>query len=321
MFLKRICLFIISAGIYTSIMVNHPSPALKELGYQQALNSYGGVCADRLEISILYQPGVRRLNGAYNGKIAAIIPGGSIDYPRLLDRFLEQGCRAIVECSALDAWHTTEDGQKYLKKMHGRAYRVVVFDGGHHLPTLGLAPDIIVMPVTNGYAAHSRALDGIRAQVVSELAREAGCRAVVASVPRWGLVKAEPSLIRITERIIADSPVSDNEIVFRPRATDGASCSQGICFAFVERECINDQDALNRKLDSLSIKDIHKIYLAFDYRYIDVSSADDYCRSLSRHCQVPVIRANEPVTVASAIFPLGVGEDELSQSVHYFENH
>lgn len=321
MFHKRICILIITVGIYTSIMVNHPSPALKALGYQQALDRYGEICADRLEIGTLYQPGLRLLTGTRGNRITAVVPGGETDYPRIIDSYLEQGCQAIVECSALDAWHTTPEGQEYLEKMQSSAYRVVIFDGGHHLPTLGLSPDIIIIPVTRGFAAHSSMLDAIPAREVAELAREAGCPAIIATVPRWGLVKAESSLIRITRRIIVDSPGSGIRPAFKPKAAHGVSCSGDICFAFVDRDYLADQTALAGQIDKLSGGILNKICLAFDYRYTDPSFADEYCRSLSRSCRMPVLRVNEPVKVANALLSWGVVKDELSQPVHYFKNY
>ncbi len=252
MFLKRISLLIIIIGVYTNVMVNHPSSGMKALGYQQVLDLYGGISAGVLEIRIVHQPGLRVIKEAHGDKVAAVIPGRETDYPLLLDSFIKQGYRAVVECSALDAWHTTAAGQKYLEKMQKNSYRVVIFDGGHHLPTLGLAPDIIIIPLTHGYAAHSYMLDAIRAPVVAELAEEAGCMAVIATVPRWGLVKAEPSLTRITERIIADSPPAAVRSVFKPKAAHGVSLSNGICFAFVDREYLEDQTALTRMIDKIS---------------------------------------------------------------------
>jgi len=321
MFLKRIYLLIIVAAIYMAVMVEHPSPVLKDLGYRQVLNCYGKVCARRVEITILSQPGLRVLKDLHSDRIVAVIPGGDTDYPRQLSGFLEQGCQAVVECSALDAWHTTASGQIYLQKMRYDTYRVVVFDGGHHLPTLGLAPDIIIMPLTHGYAAHASTVDGIRAKVVADLAREAGCPAGIACVPRWGLVKAAPSLSRITARIIAESPVSGSQTPFMPRACREVSIYGGLCFAYIDREYVQNQTILIRQLDKLNANSIHKICLAFDYRYTDITSADEYCRALSRRCQVPVVRVNEPVKVASAILPWRVGKDELPQSGYNTENH
>jgi len=316
MSLKRFYLSVIVIAIYAAIMVNYPTPGLKALGYQSALNWYGAACANRININILSQPGLRVLNEPRNTRVAAVIPGGSTDYPRLLDGFLQQGYQAVVECSALDAWHTTADGQRYLEKMRNSTYRVVVFDGGHHLPTLGLAPDIIIIPVTNGYAAHASMIDGIRAQVVVDLAQEAGCPAVIASVPRWGLVKAGTSLRMITNRIIAHSPAPGPKTAFNVQASPGISCYGGICFAYVSRGYLENLSSLIKQLDSLGIQDIHKIYLAFDYRYTDPISADQYCNSLIRCCRIPVVRVNEPVKVANAILPWGVGEDELPQPGH-----
>lgn len=320
MSLKRVYLLLIIIGIYTALMVNYPTPSLKALGYQAALNWYGAVCARQVNISILAQPGLRELPGPHNTGVAAVIPGGSIDYPRLLDGFLQQGIQAVVECSALDAWHTTAQGRSYLAKMRGSTYRTVVFDGGHHLPTLGLAPDIIILPVTNGYAAHAKMMDGISARAVVDLAREAGCPAVIAAVPRWGLVKAETSLAMITKRIIVNSPTSGVKKAIKVRALPGISSYGGIAFAYIGRDYLENRAGLIGQLDKLGMPNIHKIYLAFDYRYTDSLSADRYCAAVSRCCQLPVLRVNEPVKVANAILPWGVGRHELSQPGHSFEN-
>lgn len=322
MWLKRISLLIIIVGVYVSVMVNYPTPGLKACGYQTVLDWYARITASRVGISILYDPGLRDLSGSLpGGNIAAVIPGGSEDYPALLDSIIKQGYRAVVECSALDAWHTSGIGQKYLEKMSSRTYRVVVFDGGHHLPTLGMAPDIIIIPATNGYAAHASMQDGMRTEVVTDLAREAGCPVVVASVSRWGLVKAGPSLRGITARIIAAAnPAPIRERNFKPRASGRVSSCGGMAFAYVNDVYLKKQAALIEDLDQAGLSGVHKICLAFDYHYTDIASADDYCIRLSRRCHIPVVRVNEPVNVANAIISFGVGEDELPQPGYNIEN-
>lgn len=318
---KHIYFLVIIAAIYTSIMVDYPNPTMKALGYNQALQWYGEVVSSRTPVDILYNPGLRNLNVPVPERnIAAVVPGTGEDYPQILDGFLEKGYRVIVECSGLDAWHTTLPGRTYLRKMHKNTYRVVVFDGGHHLPTLGMEPDIIIIPRTNGYAAHAHMVDGMKVERITALAREAGCPAVIASVPRWGLVKARSSLIQITARIITASPKHGSGSEVNIKAGNRVSRYGDIIFAYINGEYIENPDKFIGQIEALGVSGAHKICLAFDYRYTDIASADDYCNRLSQYYRLPVQRVNEPIKVANAILANGVEEHELPQPGYNLKN-
>ena len=116
-------------------------------------------------------------------KIAVIPPGTGGGYDGLAAGVLRHQARVMVQCSGMDTWHTTARGYESLIRLRERCLRVVVFDGGHHLPTLGLIPDIIIVPSTAGYAAHSYMPDAMEVKQLLQLLEETDCPAALVTVP------------------------------------------------------------------------------------------------------------------------------------------
>lgn len=179
---------------------------------------------------------------------------------------------------------------------------MVVFDGGHHLPSLGLAPDIIIVPELGGYAVHAEMTDGISVQRILEMVREAGCPVMVVKIPRWGLVKNETSLANITKTVLQNNTRFRRDETFNPVACPRMSKYGGSIFAWVNRDYIRDRKCLARRIESLGLDDVKRVYLAFDYHYIGTDEADNICCNLSHRFRIKVERVNDPVKVANVLF-------------------
>lgn len=299
---KKIGLIIILAGAYTFIMMHYPTDLMKAAGYNQVLDAYATVVSRHCQIKIIHNPGLRKLNYASAPlPLKAVIPRQHNNYIQDLNQILERG-GTVIECSGLDAWHTTDLGKSYLHKLRDKAYRVVIMDGGHHLPTLGLDPDIIIVPAAAGYAVHAAALDGLAWENIIKIAREADTQAVIAVVPRYALVKNEKSLSILTRRILDSCPYREERENFEPCCQPQISKKAGVIMAYVNRGYASDVRKLYQACRQLGLNDVVKIYLAFDYNVLNKAEAAEYARSLQKTANRPVIRVNEPVKTSNVMF-------------------
>lgn len=296
-------LLLIIAAFYTHLMINYPSDTLKSLGYNQGLNWYAANISSRSACHILYNPGLRPLELADSKlRVGTLLPANDSDYAGQLEKLLARDCRVIVECSAADAWHTTQAGQVYLEKLRARAYRAVVFDGGHHLPTLGMAPDIIIVPDIAGYAVHSYMLDGMKVAKILELIKESGSNTILVSVPRWALIKNEQALSLIVHKALAGANYQSKPAIFQPVARERMSKCRGTVYASVNQEALNNRNSFINNLKSMGTQDLVKIYLAFDYNYISQDQAGLFAAKLRNALGVPVETVNQPVKVANVFW-------------------
>jgi len=302
MIFKKIYLLIIIVCFYAALMINYPSPWLKSLGYNQGLNLYANLVSTRSSFEIIYNPGLRQLDKPSPDLIRAVTPEANSDFASLLNQYLASGSTCIVECSQLDTWHSTPRGMEYLRKMRPQAYRVIIFDGGHHLPALGLAPDLIIIPRLAGYAVHSYMLDGIKIAQIEKLAREYDCPSIIATIPRMALVKNETSMVNITQRILKSCPVQKKPDEFKPIARTRMSKYKGAVFAYIDKKYSAYPETFYAQISKLGLDGVTGIYLAFDYRYTSVKQAQDYCNQLQQKYNLPVTCVNEPVKVANAFW-------------------
>ncbi len=305
MWIKRISLFIILLAFYTSIMINNPSECLKNLGYNRVLDLYGRWVSSACNLDFLYNPGLRQTAiPLQTSRVTAVIPGGSNQgIKNEMEKLLAEKYQVIIECSAIDTWHSSKDGQEYLPRIAAQAYRVVVFDGGHHLPTLGMAPDIILVPELAGFAVHTYMLDGMRVDTIRNLAEEVGCPAVIVGIPRLALVKNQHSLSIITRRIMVASHYRDREsntgnIMLQSRM----SKYNGIIFAYVNYEYAQNPELFCQRLRVLGVGDARKLYLAFDYGCISPEEAGEFMKKVSQGSGLPAQIVNEAVKVSSVFW-------------------
>ncbi len=319
MWRKSLYLLLIITAFYTHLMINYPSDTLKSMGYNQALDWYAAQVSSRADCHILYNPGLRPLTFSDSKlKVGTLLPGNNSNYAGQLEQLLGRHCQVIVECSAADTWHTSQDGQVYLEKLRAQAYRAVVFDGGHHLPTLGMAPDIIIVPDIAGYAVHSYMLDGMKVAKIRELIKESGSNTMLVSVPRWALIKNEHALGLIVQKALAGASYQNKSAAFRPAVRERMSKTRGMAFAWVNQESLDNSSHFINSLKSMGSLDLVKIYLAFDYNYISRDQAVFFAAKLRREFGVPVETVNQPVKVANVFWG---GYNVLSQPGHNFKKH
>ena len=304
MWIKRISLFIILLAFYIAIMINNPSECLKNLGYNRVLDFYGRWVSSSCNLDFLYNPGLRQTAiPLQTSRVAAVIPGPSQGFRNEIEKILAENYQVIIECSAMDTWHSSKDGQEYLPRIAAQAYRVVVFDGGHHLPTLGMVPDIILVPELAGFAVHTYMLDGMRVETIRDLAQEVGCPAVIVGIPRLALVKNQYSLSIITRRIMAVSHYSDcksgtGEVTLQSRM----SKFNGVIFAYVNYEYAQNPELFCQRLSVLGVRDARKLYLAFDYGCVSPEEAGEFMKEVSQSSGLPAQIVNEPVKVSSVVW-------------------
>ncbi len=303
MLLKRLLLGVIIIAVYVNWLIYYPSDSIKKLGANQAIDFYAHLISPQAPVKLVHNPGLRDIsidNDSLN--IKAVLPGTKPG-AATVDLFLASQAQVIIECSELDSWHTSESGRPYLHKIREQGYRVVIFDGGHHLPTLGLEPDLIIMPVMNGYVLHSYMLDGIKTEKVVDIIEEINAPIVAAQVSRWYLVKNEKSLIAITDKALKKAgPATRSDETLIPKSNNKMSKYNNTILAYIDKTYSQDINLFFKNLKQLGIAEVNKVYLAFDYRWISVDDADEYVNKLSELSKLKVEKVNEPVKVSNSFW-------------------
>lgn len=233
--------------------------------------------------------------------ILAVTPD-AFDYEEIVGRCLEKRIKVVVESSGMDAWHSTARGAVPLKNLTSGALRVVVFDGGHHLPTLGLQPDLLVVPVTMGYIAHGHTRDAMRVQDLLAILEREQIECPVVAVPRWGLVKTTSSMNRIVIRALAMVASGDARHVQEGEVL-GSRCTRYGKASFLY---VNHFKRLDWGwLESAAADHIKQVYLAFNYDLVSRDQAEEVIQKLKRS-GLQVELANEPLHVAGIVVRGGI---------------
>ncbi|MDP2210528.1 MAG: hypothetical protein Q8J63_02165 [Candidatus Aquicultor sp.] len=99
---------------------------------------------------------------------------------------------AIVEATASDALRAGEWGRRSVIRLRAAGViRCVIFDGAHHVGSLALAPDILIIPVTNHagetYPAHWFTRDAVPLKLLEEALRDNNIESTIARFPRAGI--------------------------------------------------------------------------------------------------------------------------------------
>jgi len=320
MWLKRILLSIIVAGVYIHIMVNNPAEPLKSLGYKSMLGYYASQIDYSANIRLVHDPGLRKLSfPKEKAHICAVLPEDEGSFVQIADQLLETDDFAVIQCSGMDCWHTSQEGRIYLHKIYNRGYRVVVFDGGHHLPTLGLRPDIILVPQMSGYLVHSYMKDGMRINKLLQIAQEICSPSVIAVIPRWALVKQKDALTGAVREIFDRSsyrqePAGDVIMMADKRM----SKFNNRIFIYVNEEYYKDAGLLISRIKKLGAQDVQKIYLAFDYKSINKGQSQDFAEFLEEELSREIEIVNEPVNVFNVFWE---GNGVLQKQLHSFKSY
>ncbi|MGE5423209.1 MAG: hypothetical protein ACM3QW_08095, partial [Ignavibacteriales bacterium] len=188
------------------------------------------------------------------------------DYHELMSQIKHDDIEVMVECSAVDAWHTSSEGWTDLKEVHKQVLRVVIFDGGHHIPTLALQPDLIIVPLTSGYAAHGYMDDAVALESLQKLATREKLTCSIVAVPRWALVKTPASMSRIAVRALAMLQVDERSTAFNGQVLRPHLTYRGASGYFYFNDITMVNDTLIHDLHNAGIQ---KIYTAFNYSVIN----------------------------------------------------
>lgn len=301
MFIKRLLILVIIMVVGVNLLVNYPKYNL--IGVNKVLDYYADIISPKSKVNILHNPNLRELNSTNTPfNIQAVLPHTK-NLPYILDQLLAKDCDVVVECSELDSWHLSPTGNEYLEKIRKQAYRVVIFDGGHHLPTLGLEPDIIIVPEMNGYAVHSYMLDGMSINNIIEVVKEINAPIVIAQVSRWSLVKNQKSMTTITRKAIEQAgnrKRADKE--FQPLSNIKMSKYNQAVLAYADKNYIEDIDLFLDNLKNLGLDDVKIIYLSFDYKWISVKDTLAYVNEIHKETKIEIKVVNEPVKVSNSFW-------------------
>ncbi|MDA8234103.1 MAG: hypothetical protein M0Z31_04710 [Clostridia bacterium] len=99
--------------------------------------------------------------------------------------------RIMIDCSSADLARLSKEGQISLSLMKKhQIIRAVIFDGGHHLPSLALNPDLIIAPVFSlstgkTVITHGYVKDALPLSEVLNLSKKLGLTTTITTVPRW----------------------------------------------------------------------------------------------------------------------------------------
>ncbi|MEA1960323.1 MAG: hypothetical protein U9N81_03370 [Bacillota bacterium] len=271
-------------------------------GGNNMLSIVGSLLSSHARFNIVYNPGLRDI-GVQQEKlrIRTILPHTGRSYQTEMDDFLQSDDNVLIECSGMDTWHTSASGSSYLTVLRKQAYRVVVFDGGHHLSTLGMAPDIVIVPTYKGYAVHGYMRDGIQVKTLVQLLQVSESPIILVTVPRWRLVKQETCLTTFCAAILIGLKVNKphKEWVFQTRPR--ISRWNNNIYAYVNKQLIQDRDLLLRYCNELKVNKTDRMYVAFDYRFIKQKDTLAYIEWFQQEIGVPVRCVNDPVKVADLI--------------------
>lgn len=267
---------------------------------------YGRAVASRTSVRLIQplpgssqHPDPRHASQKRYGSLAPVlfIEPGIKDFQGLLDRATYRTAGVLVECSALDAWHTTQPGFQALQKLRKHTLRIVVFDGGHHLPTLGIAPDLILVPVTRGFAAHGHTMDAMRVEVLLKTIRREGLSTPVVAVPRFGLVKTAKPMETIAVRAIRAAGIQPGSAVTY-RTHCGRRAWRGCTILNRAAFCsLSDPSALRQeRIAKLQADRVLRIYLSLNYARFTAADREALIQRL-KQAGIEGIVVNEPVNV------------------------
>ena len=233
--------------------------------------------------------------------VLAVTPDAS-DYAAIVSGCLEKRIKVVAESSGMDGWHTTAQGWVGLQNLTSEVLRVVVFDGGHHLPTLGLQPDLLIVPVTMGYIAHGHTRDAMRVEELLAILEREQIECPVVAVPRWGLVKTTASMNRIVIRALALVATGDARH-FQEGEVLGSRCTRYRKASFLYVNYLQGTDW--GWLESANTDHVERVYLAFNYDLVRREQAEEVIKKL-KGSGLQVELANEPLHVAGIIIRGGM---------------
>lgn len=233
-------------------------------------------------------------------RIASITPNAR-DYARLAANCSQQGVKLVVQCSGMDAWHTTPRGWRALEELRNSTLRVVIFDGGHHLPTLALQPDLVIIPATMGYAAHGYMKDALSVKCLAKILKQENLSFPVVTVPRWALVKTEDSMNKIAIKAVNGLCLAEEVRPLGRALAPHLTTYGSAAYLYVAEKETQDLQKVKGLLD----EDVSRVYMAFNYNSFTWQEAQRFKDHLAASgLQVEVV--NEPLNFAGVLRQRGI---------------
>lgn len=189
---------ILSMRDVTTITNDQDLSRLPQLAFPKVLALQKG------DIEIISTLDAPRINGGgspFRFTIAVIEPldlvGKSREEQRRIvetvdDLAVRKRIDAIVEATASDTLRTGSWGTNGAQRLHDAGViRCVIFDGGHHIGSLKLAPDILLVPVTcnkgEQFASHWFTRDIVSIQKLQSVLQENEMGSIIVQFPRSGI--------------------------------------------------------------------------------------------------------------------------------------
>ncbi|MGE5397399.1 MAG: hypothetical protein ACM3MK_07665 [Chitinophagales bacterium] len=224
-------------------------------------------------------------------RILAVTPD-AYGFKRLTEDVITQDIRVLVESSGIDAWHATSGGVKVLENPEKGWWRVVIFDGGHHLPTVALAPDLIIVPSTTGYAAHGYMRDAVSIKKLCQVLDRENIDVPVVSIPRWQLVKTPQSMGTAAARALSMFPAGRKPVFSGRIIGKRTTARHAAAFVYITGS--------DWKKSLLSLSDVKRIYLSANFNQVDRHQVAQVSKTL-RLKGIRVETVNEPNNVADIL--------------------
>lgn len=304
MWSKKVLLALIILASFFQIIISSPSQIIKKYGIDPVQKIIAREIDYASQMELVYQPGLRHLGiPAERLLVKAILPGSQHSFTQIAEDLSAGSGFVIIQCSAMDSWHTTKAGQAQLAKIRSKGYRAVIFDGGHHLPTLGLAPDILIVPQMHGYALHSYMRDGMKVKKIIEMAYELELPCIIAVLPRWAVFKEEQALAKLTRTIMEKCGFNQASIEAPPILAEyHMSKYNHKMFIYIDQDYYKNGESLLENINRLGTGEVKKIYLAFDFKKINMLQAQVFAECLGDSLEIATEIVNEPVYLFNAFW-------------------
>jgi len=196
---------------------------------------------------------------------------------------------AVVEATASDLARSNNWGREGARRLHkAGVIRCVIFDGGHHVGSLPLGPNILLAPVSyHGgklYASHWFTRDAVPMHELTNALKDGGVNSVVAHFPRSGIpVKnkegmaglAAQAILKAAESNQGDTPASDetgrpSRAPEHPNGADNPAASDSLFISLNTGHTATKADILKKVKEDIQkseqeTKDVKHVYIGVTF--------------------------------------------------------
>ncbi|MBE0449068.1 MAG: hypothetical protein IBX64_13425, partial [Actinobacteria bacterium] len=224
-----------------------------------------------ISASALPNAGSRKLSNRF--VIATIEPldlmGKSVAEQRRIiktvdDLAIRKRIDAIVEATTSDVIRSNDWGLEGTQRLYdAEVVRCVIFDGGHHVGSLQLEPDILLVPITyyrgEPYAGHWFTRDAVPIQKLKRTLDGGEIGSIIVQFPRFGIpIKnrngmagvATQAILKAIENSSQDSAVPGEDRFSRPTPDDSSDGPLAdSLFISLNADCKVDEDDILKQVE------------------------------------------------------------------------